>query len=293
MKYNRLYTPWLMIAPALLWLAVFSLWPAINTAILSFTNVHTLSGGHFIGLRNYSLLWDDPHLPDAIVNTLVFMAICVPLLTILPLLLAILVHRPLPFMGFFRTVFYFPVIASVVTVALIWQWLVDDRGLINGFAQQAGLIHETVPFLTDRWLLLLSAIALTVWRGLGFYMVLYLSALGNVRRELHEAAAVDGATAVRRFWHVTVPGIRGTMTLVSVLIGVGSMRVFAELYILGGRNGGVGGQDVSIVMLIQQAARGSDGRLGYASALSVFLFVLTIGPMLLLWRMNRRNQEES
>ncbi|MFF7633479.1 carbohydrate ABC transporter permease [Kitasatospora sp. NPDC008050] len=288
MKAHRWYTPWLLIAPALIWLLVFSLWPAINTGVLSFTNVHTLSGGQFIGVRNYALMWHDPLLRDAILNTLIFMVVCVPLLTFLPLLLAMLVQRTLPFMGFFRTVFYFPVIASAVVVALIWQWLLDDRGLVNGLGKQMGLIHQTVPFLTDRWLLLFSAITLTVWKGLGYYMVLYLSALGNVRRELHEAAAVDGAGAVRRFWAVTVPGVRGTMALVSVLIAVNAMRTFSELYVLGGRTGGVGGQDVSLVMLIQEAASGSDGRLGYASALSVLLFVLTIGPLLLLARWNRR-----
>ncbi|MCC9310303.1 sugar ABC transporter permease [Kitasatospora sp. RB6PN24] len=288
MRSHRPYTPWLLTAPALLWLAVFSLWPALNTSVLSFTNVHTLSGGSFIGLRNYSLMWQDPHLRDAILNTLVFMAVCVPLLTILPLLLALLVQRTLPFMGFFRTVFYFPVIASAVVVAMIWQWLLDDRGLVNGLARQAGLIHSALPFLTDRWLLLFSAIALTVWKGLGYYMVLYLSALGNVRRELHEAAAVDGAGAVRRFRSVTVPGVRGTMALVAMLVAVNAMRVFAELYVLGGRTGGIGGQDVSLVMLIQQAASGADGRLGYASALSVLLFLLTVGPLLLLARWNRR-----
>ncbi|MDH6118507.1 ABC-type sugar transport system permease subunit [Kitasatospora sp. GAS204A] len=288
MKAHRWYTPWLLTAPALIWLAVFSLWPALNTGVLSFTNVHTLSGGQFIGVRNYVLMWQDPQLRDAILNTVIFMVVCVPLLTFLPLLLALLVQRTLPFMGFFRTVFYFPVIASAVVVALIWQWLLDDRGLVNGLGRQAGLIHHTLPFLTDRWLLLSSAIALTVWKGLGYYMVLYLSALGNVRRELHEAAAVDGAGTVRRFCSVTVPGVRGTMALVSVLIAVNAMRVFTELYVLGGRTGGVGGQDVSLVMLIQQAASGSDGRIGYASALSVLLFVLTVGPLLLLARWNRR-----
>lgn len=289
MKSHRAYTPWLMIAPAFAFLAVFSLWPAVNTGVLSFTDVHTLTGGHFVGVRNYRLMWHDPHLRDAIVNTLLFMLVCVPLLTFLPLLLALLVQRTLPFMGLFRTAFYFPVIASAVTVALIWQWLLDDRGLVNQLGEQAGAIHKAVPFLEDRWLLLLSAIALTVWKGLGYYMVLYLSALGNVRQELHEAAAIDGAGRVRRFWSVTVPGVRGTMLLVSVLITVNAMRVFTELYILGGRTGGIGGQDVSLVMLIQQAGSGSDGRLGYASALSILLLLLTIGPLVVLARLNRRN----
>jgi multiple sugar transport system permease protein len=290
MRASRWYTPWLLVLPALVFLGVFSLWPAINTLLLSFTNVHTLTGGRFIGFTNYSRMWHDPQLWDAIINTLLYMLICVPLLTFLPLLLALLVQRSLPFMGFFRTVFYFPVIASAVTVALIWQWLLDDRGLINDLAQEVGIVHKAVPFLEDRWLLLFSAIALTVWKGLGYYMVLYLSALGYVRRDLHEAAAVDGAGSVRRFWHVTLPGVRGTTLLVSILIGVSAMRVFTELYILGGNTGGIGGQDVSLVFLIEQYGSGFDGQLGYASALSVLLFVLTAIPLIVLARLNRRSE---
>ena len=290
MRAHRWFTPWLLVLPALVFLGVFSLWPAINTLLLSFTNVHTLTGGRIIGYANYSRMWHDPQLWDAIINTLLYMLICVPLLTFLPLLLALLVQRSLPFMGFFRTVFYFPVIASAVTVALIWQWLLDDRGQINGLAQEVGIVHKAVPFLEDRWLLLFSAIALTVWKGLGYYMVLYLSALGNVRRDLHEAAAVDGAGTVRRFWHVTLPGVRGTTLLVSILIGVSAMRVFTELYILGGNTGGIGGQDVSLVFLIEQYGSGFDGQLGYASALSVLLFVLTAIPLIVLARLNRRNE---
>jgi multiple sugar transport system permease protein len=290
MRSHRWYTPWLLVLPALAFLGVFSLWPAINTVLLSFTNVHLLTGGRFIGVANYTRMWHDPQLWDAVINTLLYMVICVPLLTFLPLLLAMLVQRTLPFMGFFRTVFYFPVIASAVTVALIWQWLLDDRGLINDFAQQVGVVHKAVPFLEDRWLLLFSAIALTVWKGLGYYMVLYLSALGSVRRDLHEAAAVDGAGNARRFWHVTLPGVRGTTLLVSILIGVSAMRVFTELYILGGNTGGIGGQDVSLVFLIEQYGSGFDGQLGYASALSVLLFVLTAVPLIVLARLNRRKQ---
>jgi multiple sugar transport system permease protein len=290
MKSHRSYTPWLLVLPALAVLGVFSLWPAVNTLLLSFTNVHALTGGRFIGFANYTRLWHDPQLWDAVVNTLLYVAICVPLLTFLPLLLALLVQRSLPFMGFFRTVFYFPVIASAVTVALIWQWLLDDRGLVNGLAQQVGVIHRAVPFLEGRWLLLFSCIALTVWKGLGYYMVLYLSALGHVRRDLHEAAAVDGAGQLRRFWHVTLPGVRGTTLLVSILIGVSAMRVFTELYILGGHTGGVGGQDVSLVFLIEQYGSGFDGQLGYASALSVLLFAITAVPLLVLARLSRKSR---
>jgi putative chitobiose transport system permease protein len=213
--------------------------------------------------------------------------VCVPFLLLVPLGLAVLVEKKLPGIAFFRTAFYTPVVASAVVVALIWGWLLDDRGVINSMAVNLGFVTEAIPFLTDRWLVLFSAVSLTIWKGLGYYMVIYLSALGGVPRELHEAAAVDGAGALRRFWSITIPGVRNTMLLVSVMITVSALRVFAELYILTDGTGGVGGADVSVVMLIQMYARGFSGNLGYASALSLLLFVITLGPLLLIARINR------
>ncbi|MEU6238011.1 sugar ABC transporter permease [Kitasatospora sp. NPDC047058] len=288
MTHRRWFTPWLLAGPAIVWLAVFNLWPAANTVILSFTNAKPLGGGRFTGLANYERILDDDQLADALLNSIVYLLVCLPLLTVLPLLLALLVQRRIPGITFFRTAFYTPVVASAVVVALIWGWVLDDRGLVNGVLRQTGLADSPVPFLTDRWLLLLSAIALTTWKGLGYYMVIYLSALANVGRELHEAAAVDGAGAVRRFWHVTLPGVRPTVLLVSVLISVSSLRVFSELYVLSNGTGGPGGRDMSVVMLIQMYGRGFTGHLGYASALSLMLFVITLGPMLLLTRLNRK-----
>lgn len=288
MTHRRWFTPWLLAGPAVVWLAVFNLWPAVNTVILSFTNAKPLGGGRFTGLANYERALTDDQLTDALINSIVYLLICLPLLTLLPLLLALLVEKKLPGITFFRTAFYTPVVASAVVVALIWGWLLDDRGLLNGVLGRLGLTDRPVDFLTDRWLLLFSAIGLTVWKGLGYYMVIYLSALGNVGRELHEAAAVDGASALRRFWHVTLPGVRTTMMLVSVLTSVSALRVFSELYVLSHGTGGPGGRDMSVVMLIQMYSRGFTGHIGYASALSLLLFVITIGPMLLLARLNRK-----
>lgn len=288
MRRQRWFTPWLLVTPAAIWLLVFNLWPSINTVVLAFTNAKPLGGGHFTGLDNFQRMLDDEQLVYALINSIVFMLVCLPLLTLLPLLLAVLVEKKLPGITFFRTAFYTPVIASAVVVALIWTWLLEDRGLVNGLAQQLGIISAPLPFLTGRWLLLFSAIGLTVWKGLGYYMIIYLSALGNVPRQLHEAAAVDGAGPVRRFWSVTVPGLRNTMLLVTVLITVSALRVFSELFVLSNGTGGPGGRDMSVVMLIQMYSRGFTGHLGYASALSLLLFVITVGPMLFLLRLNRK-----
>ncbi|MFC8799931.1 carbohydrate ABC transporter permease [Promicromonospora sp. NPDC057138] len=281
------FTPWFLVAPALLFLLVFNLWPTANTFFLAFTNVRVLSGGELVGFANFERMLSDAQLATALVNSIVYMLVCVPFLLLVPLGLAVLVEKKLPGIAFFRTAFYTPVVASAVVVALVWGWLLDERGVINSMAVSLGFVTEAIPFLTDRWLVLFSAISLTIWKGLGYYMVIYLSALGGVPRELHEAAAVDGAGALRRFRSITIPGVRNTMLLVSVMITVSALRVFAELYILTDGTGGVGGADVSVVMLIQMYARGFSGNLGYASALSLLLFVITLGPLLVIARINR------
>ncbi|PSS44097.1 ABC transporter permease [Arthrobacter woluwensis] len=289
---NKWFTPWILVAPALLWLLVFNVWPSLNTIRMAFTNAKPLGGKErYVGVQNFQQILEDDQVMNALLNSVVYMVICVPLLTLLPLLLAILVEKPLKGIAFFRTAFYTPVIASAVVVGLMWSWLLDSRGAVNNLAQALHVVTEPIPFLTDRWLVIISAISLTVWKGLGYYMIVYLAALGNVGKELHEAAAIDGAGAVRRFWSVTVPGVRGAMGLVAVLVAISALRVFSEVFILTGGKGGPGGEDLTMVMLIQQYARGFTGNLGYASALSILLFLLTLIPMLVLARLNSKGDK--
>lgn len=287
MRAFRWYVPWILAAPALIWVLVFALWPFLNTIVLSFTDARPLTGGSFVGLENYRDLIGDTRFWNALVTSLAYVVLTVPFLTFLPLLLALLVEKQIPGISAFRTTFYFPVIASVVVVGLIWTWLFDSRGIVNESLSFIGLIEQPIPFLASRWGLILTAVLLTVWKGLGYYMVVYLAALGNVGRELHEAAAMDGATSFRRLISVTIPGVRGAMFLVSALITVSAMRVFTELYVLSSGSGGPGGSAASLVMLVQQTGSGLQGRLGYASAASVALFFLTIGPLLLVAYLNR------
>ncbi|WP_269939577.1 carbohydrate ABC transporter permease [Arthrobacter sp. HY1533] len=279
MRRQNWYTPYLLVAPAVIWVFVFALWPFLNTIILAFTDARPLRPATFVGLANFQKLFEDERFTYALTTSMVYVVVCVPLLTFLPLLLALLVHSKVPAIGFFRTTFYFPVIASAVVVAIVWEFLFSGSGTVNSALSFLGIIDRPIEFLSDRWLLIGCAIGLTVWKGVGYYMVVYLAALGNVGRELHEAAAMDGASRWRRFWAVTVPGVRGPMMLVSVLVCVGAMRVFTELYVLSHGSGGPGGQAMSMVMLIQSMGKGLNGQVGYASAISLVLFLLTLLPL--------------
>ncbi|MFF0226274.1 carbohydrate ABC transporter permease [Streptomyces sp. NPDC004629] len=281
-------SPWLFAAPGLLITGALVLYPFVSTVVNSFTDRRTLIPGRFVGLANYRELLHDDMFWIALRNSTLYVLGVVPALVVLPLLLALLVQKNIPGIAFFRSAFYTPVVASIVVVGLIWVWLLDERGLINSLLDMIGA--GPVGFLSDQWLLLLSAMAVTVWKGLGYYMIIYLAALANVPRELHEAAAVDGAGAVRRFLSVTVPAVRSTMVLVAALASVSAFKVFSEVYLMAGPNGGPAGEDTTLVMLVQRTGTGLSGRVGYSSAISVVVFVVTVVLMLLVLRADRKDE---
>lgn len=289
-----LYRPWwvplLWVAPSAVLITAFGVFPFVNTVLLSFTDASPLGdGGAFVGLANYRELLADPAFWQATRNSMLYALFAVPLLVLLPLVLATLVQDKIPFIGLFRSAFYAPVIASVVAVGLIWQNLFSQQGPINTALESLHLTNTPVPFLSDPALILACAIALTVWKGLGWYMIFYMAALGGVPRELYDAAMVDGAGAIRRFLVVTVPGVRLTMLLVGLMSGIGSLRVFTEVYVLGGPTGGPGGGAQTLPFYIQRAALDPiSGNAGYGAAISVALFLLTGVLAAAAHRMTRR-----
>ncbi|WP_223838063.1 carbohydrate ABC transporter permease [Streptomyces venezuelae] len=271
--------------------ALFSLWPFVNTVILSFTDARILQGGRFVGFDNYTRAFADPDFWTAACNSVLYLAVVVPALVLLPLALAVLVQKEVPGIGFFRSAFYTPVIASAVVVGLIWQWVLRSDGLVNTVFRRLDLISQPVPFLTDSTLLLFSAMLVTVWKGLGYYMVFYLAALGNVPASLYEAAALDGAGPVRRFFSITVPQVKPMMLLVGTLSAISALRVFTEVYILGGEGGGPGGGARTLPFLIRQVGLGFAGETGYAAAISLLLFLLTLVFSLLGRRLSKGDEE--
>lgn len=292
MTSGRWYTPWLFVAPALAVAIAFYIAPFINTVVLSFTDATALGGGSFTGLENYTRLAEDSRFWVAARNTIVYAVVVVPLVVILPLLLAVLVMPKIAGIGFFRSMFYSPVVASMVVVGLIWTWLLRSDGLVNWVLRSLRVVSEPVPFLTDSTLLLFSAMFVSVWKGLGYYMVVYLAALANVPKELYEAAQVDGAGSARRFVSITMPLIRPTMFLVGILGTIASLKVFAEVYVISNGTAGPGGEARTLVFYIREVGLGLSGETGYASAMSLVLFVLTIGFSLAYLRASRGQRAE-
>ena len=183
--------PWLFVLPPILWICTFSLFPFFNTIRLSFTDSTLLKPGTFVGLENYIDMFTDRRFQTAFFNSSLYVVCIVPFMVILPLMLASLVAEKTRIMNFFRTAFYTPVIMSSVVVGLLWTNILDKDGLLNGtFKAQAG-----TPIGLTIALLLFSAMAVTIWSGLGYYMLIYLANIANIDSTLYEAASIDGAVA--------------------------------------------------------------------------------------------------
>lgn len=284
--------PWLMLLPGLAVVVTFVVLPFANTLRLAFTDATLLRPGEFVGFANFERLLGDDRFHVAFLNSTLYLLCVVPFMVVLPLILATLVSGPGRLMGFFRTSMYMPVVMSAVVVGLIWTNLLDRRGLVNEVLATLDVVASPVPFLTDRWLLLFSAMFVTVWMGLGYYMVIYLAALANIDPALYDAASMDGAGVVRTFLNVTMPGVRSTMALIGVLSSVAAFRVFGEVYVLTGGTGGVGGRNITMTMLIQREGTGLQAQTGYAGAISLVMFVvlgaLLVGQLVLQQRDRRQ-----
>ena len=282
---NKWFTPWLFVGGALAVVLVMTIFPFFNTIVLSFTDATMLKSGKFVGFANFTKLFHDERFGTAMLNSALYVVCVVPFMVVLPLLLAVLVTGKAKILGFFRTAYYVPVVMSAVVVGLVWTSLLETKGLINSLFQWLHIITEPIPFLTDRWLLLFSAMFVTIWTGLGYYMVIYLAALASIEPTLYDAAAVDGAGATRKFLSVTMPGVRNTMGLIAMFSSISAFRVFGELYTLTGGTGGPGGQDMTMTMLIQNEGTGLHAQTGYAGAISLVMFavlaVLLVGQVVL------------
>lgn len=289
-KIVTLLAPYLFVLPAFCIVFVFVVIAALHTFKLAFTDATFLGEGHFVGFDNFVRLFQDEYFVTALINSSLYVVCVVPFMVILPLILANLVKGNSRIMGFFRTSFYMPVVMSAVVVGMIWTNLLDSQGLINSVLKTAHVINTSIPFLTDRWGILFSSMFVTIWLGLGYYMVIYLTALANINDSLYEAAAIDGAGPIRQFVSVTMPGVRGTMWLITMLSTISAFRVFNEVYVLTNGTAGPGGMDITISMLIKREGTGIQARTGYASAISLVVLVI-VSIFLMIQRLIEKRGE--
>lgn len=266
-------TPYLFLIPACIVLGTFVIYPALKAIYLSFTNFNMIREAEFVGMANYINLWRDPFFWAALKNTLLYMIVVVPVLVIAPIFLASLVNKHIPGIAFIRAAIYLPVITSLVVSGLIWKWVYEEQGILNYVLLATGVTDNPVAFLTDPANALFSVMAVTIWSGMGYYMVIYLAGLQAIPRHLHEVAEVEGVSAWQQMLYITIPLLRPSIAVVTVMSSIAAMKVFEEVYVM--TQGGPMDSTKTLVYYIYESAF-TEFEMGYAAAIGVVLFLLTL-----------------
>lgn len=272
-------TGYWFVLPYVVFFGGFVAYPLIFSFILLFHRWNIVTPMEWIGLKNFERLFNDPLFFKAILNTLKFLLIHIPLQMIIALGIAVLLNSKLKFRGFFRAVFFLPVVVSGVVVTILWQQLYAfDSGLLNRMLTAVGF--GRVPWLIDPDMAMLSIALMATWKNVGIYIILFLVGLQDVPRELYESASIDGATRARQFFRITLPMLRPTFVVVVVLSTIGGFSLFVEPYVLTG--GGPMESTLSAVLYIYNQAFYFN-HMGYAATLG-FVFALIILGVVLLQR---------
>ncbi len=280
----------LLLAPAAVILVVFFFVPVLAGFALSLTDFDLYSLGDLhhtrvVALHNYRELLGSGIFWTAFVNTLYFALVGGPLTVIVSLAAALLVNARLTrYKALFRTVYFAPVVTTLVAVAIVFKYIYHPRfGMLN---RALGALHLPTPdWLGNPRLAMFAIILLAVWKGFGYTMIIFITGLQNIPEELYEAARIDGAGKLQQFRHVTVPMLGPTFLFVGVVVAIGQMQIFAEPYVM--TQGGPLNKTVTVVMLMYQQGF-KFWRMGYAASVAFILFLLIGAATVLQMRMQER-----
>jgi putative chitobiose transport system permease protein len=272
MKLFKWWVPYLFLIPAGIVLVTFLFLPFIQSFYLTFFSYQDdIYNPRFIGLMNYYSLFSSPDFYQSMLNSLIYLICAVPPLVILPLFLAILLNQHLRGITAFRAMVYIPVIISIVEAGIAWKWLYSSSGPLNYLISLLGM--KPAGFLTDPDIALYAVILVTIWKGLGYYMVIYLASLNSVPADLYDAALTDGANNWNKHLHVTIPHLAPAMTMVATVSSISAMKVFVEIYVMT-QGGPINSTKTMVYYIYQKAFENLD--FGYASCAGFVLLAVTL-----------------
>lgn len=282
---RRILHAYLFIAPVIVLFGIFRVAPAIQTLLYSFYKVELLRGRFtFIGLDNFRTLLTDEIFQKAAVNTLVYVAAIVPISAALGLILAVLFNTRFRFKEFFKAVYFAPMVTSTVAAAVVWWWMYNPQfGIFNVLLKLVGLPEQ--PWLMSSHMALPSIIIFSIWKSLGYNMIIYLAGLQAIPQQFYEAATIDGAGAIKRFWRISVPLLAPTTTFILIYNGILAFQVFDQVFVLTG-GGPANSTNVVVLDLYRQAFERYN--FGYAAAEAMVLFVFILGVTLLQYVYSKR-----
>jgi multiple sugar transport system permease protein len=279
---------WLLLAPYLLMFLAFLVYPSIQGLYMSFTDARLgRASAPWVGLENYQYVLTDSLFHLTVINTLVFVLESTPLLIVIPLMLAVALHRALPGRAFLRGAFFVPFTLSVSVIGITWWWLIQPQfGLINVYLQALGV---TPPgWLQSGGWAMFAVVLATVWWTAGYNLVLFLAGLGAIPVSVYEAARIDGANWWHEFRHVTLPLLRPTMLLVVVIQLIASFQVFGQVFVI--TTGGPGDSTRTVIQYVYESAFVNQ-RMGDGSAAAWVLFVVILVFSVVQFRVLRGHTE--
>lgn len=280
-----MWTAWGFLLPNLIGFMVFTFLPVLAALLISFTNWDLLRPATWVGIDNYVRLSQDPLFHRVLRNTVVYVLGTVPVQMILALLIALALNQRIPGQTFFRTAYFMPVVASTVAVALVWRWIFHaDFGLLNSFLFMIGVTNPPNWLSSTRWALP-AIIIMSIWQQIGFSMVLFLAGLQGVPVTLHEAAKIDGASSLQRFWFITIPMLSSTTFFVLVISIINSFQVFDQAFIM--TEGGPANATNTLVFNIYRYAF-QFFQMGYAAAMAWVLFAIIFVVTLVQFRYQKQ-----
>jgi multiple sugar transport system permease protein len=269
---NDTVAAWTFLTPALILLFIFILYPIAYLFFLSFTaGSFTSTGIYWVGLKNYWRLLINPDFWQVLSNTSYFALASVIPSIIIPLGLAVLLNRKLPFRGILRTAYFLPSIVSIVAAGLGFRWLFQTDGPVNAGLNLLGI--SPIPWLGDTFWAMPVLILLSIWKQLGFNMVVFLAGLQAIPPSRYEAAELDGANTWQQFWYITLPGLRPTLIFAIVTTVIFTLRSFEQVYVVTG-GGPLNSTNLLVYYIYQEAFGQFD--FGYAAAAATVLLGVTL-----------------
>ncbi|WP_214409740.1 carbohydrate ABC transporter permease [Sphaerisporangium fuscum] len=277
---------YLMIAPLVLGLGIFYLWPMVQSVYYSFTEWTLFGDSSWVGLDNYTKLVSDPSIGKALKNTFIYAGLTLLGIPLAVVVAALLNAKGLKLVGLYRTLYFLPVVTMPAAVAMLWAWLYNgDYGLINYLLSLVG-IHGKA-WVSEPSTALYAIIVVGVWSSLGYNAVIFMAGLQSIPEHLYEAASIDGAGRIRQFFRITLPLLSPSVFFVSVLTVINGLQVF-DMFFLIFRKGSPAREDNQSVVSLFFSYAFEDGAKGYAAALAVVLLVITLVLTVAQFRLQRR-----
>ncbi len=270
--FYKKHIPYLFLLPAFIFLIIFFFLPFFETLIISFKDYsNDIYTPVFAGFDNYKALFKSHEFYISLLNTFLFLGMVVPVLAFVPLITAIFINQKIRGISLYKVLIYLPVIVSIVVVAIAFKWIYADEGIFNYIVSIFG--GKSIGWLTDTHFALLSVALVTIYKGIGYYMIIYLSALMSVPKELYEAAKTDGANLFIEHLTVTIPQIMPTIALVVTMSSISALKVFAEIYVMT-KGGPLNSTKTIVYYIYERAFENLD--LSAASSASVVLLAIIL-----------------